>query len=122
MGLGRHNMARLGERANERFGDQNELIFEGERLRGSLVFERTRRLGRGLVDLGIAPGDRVVVFMSNRPEVGIVYGALWRAGAVITPAIFLLPPPDLRHVLEDAEATAIVTTPEFLPNARIAAE
>ena len=38
--------------------------------------------------------------MANCPEVGIVYQALWRAGAVVTPATFLLTPPDLRHVID----------------------
>ena len=51
--------------------------------------------------------------MANSPEVGIVYQALWRAGAVVTPAIFLLSAEDLRHVLRDSEAAAVITTPEF---------
>ncbi len=52
--------------------------------------------------------------MANCPEVGIVYNALWRAGAVVTPATFLLPPEELRHVVADAGACGVVTTPEFL--------
>ncbi|MGZ4173105.1 MAG: AMP-binding protein, partial [Solirubrobacteraceae bacterium] len=59
-------------------------------------------------------GDRVVVTMANCPEVGIVYNALWRAGAVVTPAMFLLPPEELRHVIADAGACGVVTTPEFV--------
>ena len=56
--------------------------------------------------------------MANCPEVGIIYNALWRAGAVVTPAMFLLPPEDLRHVIADAEACAVVTTPEFVDKVR----
>lgn len=79
-------------------------------------------MSRGFVELGIEPGDRVVVMMSNCPEVGICYTALWRAGAVITPAIFLLQADDLRHILEHSEARAIITTPEFLETVKAAAE
>ena len=43
-----------------------------------------------------------------------MYQALWRAGAVVTPATFLLPPEDLRHVIANAEASAVVTSPEFV--------
>jgi long-chain acyl-CoA synthetase len=68
----------------------------------------------GLIELGIRPGDRVVVTMANCPEVGITYNAVWRAGAVVTPAMFLLPVEDLRHVIADSEASAVVTTPEFV--------
>ena len=70
--------------------------------------ERASRIGAALVELGVAPGDRVVVMMENSPDVSVVYQAIWRAGAVITPAIFLLPPQDLRRIIADSEATAII--------------
>ena len=72
------------------------------------------RLAGRLRDLGIAPGERVVVSMANCPEVSIVCQALWRAGAVVTPATFLLSPEDLRHVITDSQACAVITTPEFV--------
>ena len=122
MATGEHNLAVLGERAFERHGDHDAVFFEGRWYRSGEIFERTRRFGAGLVSLGIAPGDRVAVLMANCPEVGIVYGGLWRAGAAITPLIFLLPPDEVRRILEDSEASAIVTTPEFLDNVRKAAE
>ena len=122
MTSGAHHLARLSEAAFERHGDYESTYFEGAWLRTGTLFERMRRLAGGFVELGVAPGDRVVVMMANCPEVGLCYTALWRAGAVITPAIFLLPPDELRHVLADSEATAIVTTPEFLGTVRAAAE
>jgi long-chain acyl-CoA synthetase len=113
MPVGEHNLARLAERAFEARGDYPSLLFE-ERWYGSgELFERSRRLAAGLSELGVSPGDRVVVTMANSAEVGITYSALWRAGAVVTPANFLLPPEDLRHVIADAEATAVITTTEF---------
>ncbi len=53
--------------------------------------------------------------MSNCTEVGITYHAVWRAGAVTTPVLFLLSEDELRHVLADSGAVLAVTTPEFLP-------
>ncbi len=41
---------------------------------------------------------------------------------MVTPAIFLLPPPELRHVLEDSEARLIVTSPEFAEAAAAVAD
>jgi long-chain acyl-CoA synthetase len=119
---GERNLAVLAERSAQRFGDRSRIFFEGRWHPTSDMFERTRRLGAGFVELGIAPGDRVAVMMANCPEVGLVYQALWRAGAAITPLIFLLPAEEVRRILEDSEATAIVTTPEFLPTVRAAAE
>ena len=56
--------------------------------------------------------------MGNSPDVGIAYQALWRAGTVVTPANFLLPAEDLRHVIADAQATAVITSPEFADKVR----
>ncbi|MCW2779005.1 MAG: putative acyl-CoA synthetase, partial [Frankiales bacterium] len=53
--------------------------------------------------------------MMNTPEVGITYQAVWRAGAVVTPVLFLISPDELRHILVDSEAAAVVVTPELLP-------
>jgi long-chain acyl-CoA synthetase len=112
------NLARLAEAAFERRGDYPSLLFE-ERWHGSAeLFERSRRLGGGLALLGVAPGDRVVVSMANCPEVTIAYQAIWRAGAVVTPATFLLPAPELRHIISDSEACAVITTPEFVDKVR----
>lgn len=114
MGLGEHNLAVLAEKSYERHGDHDTIWFEGRWYSSGELHERTRRLASGFIELGIEPGDRVMVMMANGPEVGISYGALWRAGAAITPAIFLLSPDELRHILEDSEARAVITTPEFV--------
>jgi long-chain acyl-CoA synthetase len=114
VGSGEHNLARLAEQSFERRGDYPSLLFE-DRWHGSgELFERSRTIAGGLIGLGLQPGDRVVVSMANCPEVGIIYNALWRAGAVVTPATFLLSPSELRHVISDAEATGVITTPEFV--------
>ena len=114
----KHNLARLAEATYERRGDYPAMFFEGRWHSSGDLFDRACRLGAGLVELGVRPGDRVVVTMANAPEVGIVYNALWRAGAVVTPAMFLLPAEDLRHVIADAEAVGVITTPEFVGKVR----
>ena len=53
--------------------------------------------------------------MANCPEVLITYSAAWRAGAVVTPLIFLVSEDELRHALADSGAVGVVTTAEFLP-------
>lgn len=110
------NLARLSEEAFERHGDYDSILFEGAWHRSGALFERTRRLAAGLVALGVAPGDRVAVVMSNSPDVPVVYTALWRAGAVVTPVIFLVGPDELGRILGDSGAVAVVASPEFLPS------
>jgi long-chain acyl-CoA synthetase len=107
------NLARLAESALDRLGDHPSLFYEGTWYTSGELHERAKRLATGLRELGVGPGDRVVVFMANSPEVGIMYAALWRAGAVVTPVIFLISPPELRHILDDSGAVAVVTSPEL---------
>ena len=110
---GEHNLALQAERSYEHKGDYEALLFEGTWHRSGELFERALRLGAGIAELGIEPGERVVVTMTNSEQVGIAYQALWRAGTVVTPANFLLAVEDLRHVIADAEASAVITSPEF---------
>nr|BFE84058.1 hypothetical protein GCM10020093_066590 [Planobispora longispora] len=49
--------------------------------------------------------------MATCPEVPIVYQALWAAGAVVTPVVFLVGVEELRHILADSGAAAVITSP-----------
>ena len=115
------SLQRLAEQAWERTAAGSVLYFEGARWTGLELAERVRRMSGGLRGAGLAAGERVVVCMANRPEVGIVYQAVWRAGAVATPVLFLLSEAELRHVLTDSGAAFVVTTPEFLAKVQAAA-
>ncbi len=117
-----HTLGVLAEESFQRHGDYDSLFFEGTWFRSAELFGRSCRLAAGLVALGVSPGDRVTVVMSNGPEVGIAYTGMWRAGAVVTPVIFLVGPDELRRILRDTEARAVITSPEFLPSVRAAAE
>jgi long-chain acyl-CoA synthetase len=116
------HLARAAEESFERLGDYESLWFDGRWHRSAELHERAARLAGGLRACGVDPGDRVVVLMANCPEVGIAYEAIWRSGAVVTPAIFLLPPAELGHIVSDSGATVVLATPELADNANEAAD
>ncbi len=109
------SLQRLAEQSWDRLGARSTLHYEDARWTGDQLAERVRRVAGGLVEAGLLPGERVLVCMANCPEVGITYAAVWRAGGVATPVLFLLSEDELRHVLSDSGAALVVTTPEFLP-------
>jgi long-chain acyl-CoA synthetase len=115
------NLARQAELALERHGDYNSLCYEGAWHTSAALADRASRLASGLAGLGVNPGDRLLVLMANCPEVQITYTAAWRAGAVVTPLIFLVSEDELRHALADSGAVGVVTTAEFLPKVSAAA-
>src|SRR5712691_9956969 len=68
------------------------------------------RLAQGLVALGIAQGDRVVLVSENRPEWVIADLAIMSAGAVTVPAYVTNTVEDHRHILGNSGARAAVVS------------
>src|SRR5437868_1999439 len=112
--VGEQTLGRLAEESWNRFEDHDALFFEGAWHRAHTLAGRARHLCGGLISYGVRPGDAVVVMMATCPEVSLVYQALWAAGAVVTPVVFLVSPTELAYILRDSGATTIITTPEFL--------
>ncbi len=113
--MNEENLARQAELALDRQGDYDSLFYEGQWHSSGSLADRAARFATGLADLGVRAGDRLVVLMANCPEVLITYRAAWRAGAVVTPLIFLASEDELRNALVDSGAVGVVTTAEFLP-------
>jgi long-chain acyl-CoA synthetase len=112
------NLAIQGERNLERFGEYPALVFEGREITNAEQLDEAARLATAFAGLGIVPGDRVGVLLPNSPAVTVCYGAILRIGAVVMPVVFLLAPPEIRHILADSGARAIVTSPEFYGNVK----
>ncbi len=110
------NIAVLGERNLERFGEYPAVWFEGREYTNRELLDLGKRFAAALEGLGIEPGDRVGVMLPNIPEIGSAYGGISRAGAVIMPMVFMLAIPEIRHILRDSGASAVVTSPEFYGN------
>jgi len=68
------------------------------------------RLARGLVALGIAPGDRVALAAESRPEWVIADLAIMSAGAIAVPAYTTNTVEDHRHILGNSGARAVITS------------
>ncbi|MGQ0761881.1 MAG: AMP-dependent synthetase/ligase [Acidobacteriota bacterium] len=69
---------------------------------------RVRHIALGLADLGIQPGDRVGLISENRPEWSIADLAVLSAGAVVVPIYTTQAPDQIRFILEDSGARALL--------------
>jgi long-chain acyl-CoA synthetase len=114
------NLARLAETALERNGDYPSLHYGNAWFSSYALHDRAARVGEGLRLAGVRPGHRVIVIMANCPEVHVAYQALWRIGAAITPVVFLVTPAELRHIIADSGAVAVITTEELVPKVDLA--
>jgi acyl-CoA synthetase (AMP-forming)/AMP-acid ligase II len=78
------------------------------------VSERASEIRSRLASLGIGTGDRVVLWLPNSVTWVTVFFAALDLGAIVVPAGTRLRTADLRHVLKDSGARALVFMPSWL--------
>lgn len=76
--------------------------------------ERSCRLANALLGLGLAKGDRVAILAYNRIEWLEIYVALAKAGLVPVPINFRLVGREIRYIVDDAGAEALIVQDELL--------
>ncbi len=72
------------------------------------VGETVSEIGRGLIDLGIAPGERVSLLCNTRPEWTYADFAISSAGAVVVPVYPTNSPQECEWVAGNSESVAVV--------------
>ena len=70
---------------------------------------RSNQLANGLKRLGVAPGDRVGIVMSQRPETANAHIAIYKLGAIALPLATLFGPEALEYRLRNAGVRVVIT-------------
>ena len=70
-------------------------------------------LARGLIEFGVAKGDKVGLWMPNYPEWVVSYFAIARIGAVVVPFNTRYKTHEVQYILEDSEATTLFIVDSF---------
>src|SRR4051795_7540275 len=71
---------------------------------GGIVSE----IGRGLIDIGVEPGDRVAILCSTRPEWSYCSFAISTAGAVVVPVYPTNSPDECQWLVGNSESVAVI--------------
>jgi 2-aminobenzoate-CoA ligase len=97
--------AELTDRMVERgFGDRTALIGHGRLRTYKELSDWTNRLARALVeDLGIVPGNRILIRSANNPAMVACWFAALKVGAVVVNTVPSLRAADLTKVIDKAE-------------------
>jgi long-chain acyl-CoA synthetase len=72
-----------------------------------------RAVAGWLVHQGVAPGDRVAIFMTNAPEYLTVFYGIWIAGAAVVPINAKLHGREAAFILENSGARYIFASPDL---------
>lgn len=75
--------------------------------------EKVDQLARGMLELGIAKGDKVGLWMPNTPEWVVSYFAIARIGAVVVPMNTRYKTHEVEYILGNSEASTLFAVGAF---------
>ena len=92
----------------EKYGKKTVLIFYGKEISYTKLKELVDRFATALTDLGVKKGDTVALYLLNCPQYVIAYFAALRIGAKVTPISPVYTSHEIKHQLQDSDATTMV--------------
>src|ERR1700730_11130489 len=99
------------ENTKDRFPDKGAILFGDESITYHHLHERSCRLSSALRTIAdLRPGDRVGLFLPNRPEFIVSYYAVVRLGAIAVSLNVMLKREEVKFILNDCEAKLLITT------------
>jgi fatty-acyl-CoA synthase len=104
----KQTLGSLPERAARRWGAREALVFQGRRWSFAELSAGVDRLARGLISLGVAPGEKIALWMVNRPEFIEAMFAVIKIGAVLVPINTRFRTDDVAYVLGQSEASTLI--------------
>ena len=109
-----------------RRGDHTALVYLGTRYTYQTVNAMAESFAAALLDNGLEPGQRVIIYVPNSVQWVVAWLGIQRAGGVCVPITPIYTPSDLAYIANDSEAEAIVCADtnfgyvkNVLPNTRM---
>lgn len=102
----------LGDLLDERAAltpDVEGIVFPGVRWTYAEFASKADQLARGLLGLGVAPGDRVAILLPNSADFLAVFFAAAKVGAVPVPVNSRFKSTELRHIVRHSACSVLVT-------------
>ncbi|WP_298817876.1 long-chain-fatty-acid--CoA ligase [Chloroflexus sp.] len=103
----------LLRQAAERFATTPAIAFYGRALSYAQLWEETNRFARGLLAIGLQPGERVVILLPNIPQAVIAYYGVLLAGGIVVLANPIFDAAGFAHEVRDSEATTVIALSMF---------
>jgi long-chain acyl-CoA synthetase len=105
----------LLRRTADRHPDKWATVFHDQKLTFREIEGLSNGLANGLRDLGVAKGNRVALFMTNRPEYLISFEATSKVGGVVTPINPAYHEQEVEYQVNDSEARVLIVHEDRLP-------
>ena len=102
------NIASLIEQSCKENADKFCVVDGDHRLTYRDMEERANRLARALVEMGVEPGDRVGIFLTNCFQYIEMFYAITKIGAIFVSLNFRLREKETTYILNNAEAKILI--------------
>ena len=102
----KHHRSRTAMRRLPRLNSKKH----GERYSYADLQNLAERVGANLRERGVLPGDKVMLLSENRPEWGICYFGILKAGAVVVPVDFQSTPEEVKNLLGYSGAKMVIVS------------
>ena len=106
-------LGQMVDRSAARFPDREAIVFKRERLTYAGLRRRADDFARGLLGLGLAPGDHVVLWMPNCVEWNVANLGIAKIGAVTVTCNSRYKALEVDYVLRQSDARALVMVDRF---------
>jgi acyl-CoA synthetase (AMP-forming)/AMP-acid ligase II len=98
-----------------KYPDRIALCDRDTRLTYPQLNARVNKLANALLDTGLKKGDKVAALLENCLEIVEIYLACAKTGIIIVPINFRLAGHEVRYIVENSEASAMIVHDEFVP-------
>jgi long-chain acyl-CoA synthetase len=101
-------IGQIFDQTAHRYGDNTAVIYAGTETTYAQLLEQVNRLAAGLFQIGVRPGDRVMMTLPNCTPFLVAFLAAQKLGAVIVNAGPLMGKDDLKKLLVMTEPSAVI--------------
>jgi len=103
----------LLDAAAAHYPDREAVVFREERVTYRELKRRSDDFARGLLDLGLRPGDHIVLWMPNRSEWNVANLGIAKVGAVTVTCNSRYKALEVEYVLRQSDAAALIMVDRF---------
>ena len=94
--------------ACSKYPDRAAIIYLGEVFTYAKLRELINRFASGIHELGVKPGDRVILYIGNSPQWVIAYLGLQKIGVIPVPVSPIYTPYEVSYMAENSRAETII--------------
>ncbi len=105
---GSHGIFSRFEAVARKRGDNTAVIYLGTRYSYLKLKDLAERFAAALGEMGLQPGQRIIIYLPNSIQWVIAWLGIQRAGGVCVPITPIYTPYDLKYIANDSAAEAII--------------